>query len=327
MLSPKQQQQQSANESRKRKLSTPVDEGVPAAKHNRRSESAKKIDEKVPVIDLMANESMEASVDLNIKPSTNDEKRKSLQFGAENNSDASDSNKKNGQTNGDDKNEDNDMEGDDDSKENSMVVIDSGTEDNDVDKEDAIKSPKAKKCLDMNGSNDGESGGLRKSKRIRDEGKIMIKLPMPKRGAARKAKQAAAKTALDESVDEKNQSVVSNADSEAEQTDADTSILNASMASVGDSVNLNESSASLSATPKQNMTPKQLARLAESEKKNQEKQRAREERERRLQEEKLQKQLEKEQKEEQRKREKEEKEKKRLAEIEAKVSFTHIYFD
>lgn len=305
-----QQQQRSIGENRKRKLSATNDEDIPVAKQNRKSLVKSGAEEVVPIIDLLANESMEASVDMNMKPATKEKKRNSLPVIGSNDTEADS----------------------DDVKENSVRVLGSenedGADDNESDdKEDASKSPKAKKCLDMNDIG-GESSGLRKSKRIREE-VIKIKLPIPKKAAAKKTKKSKKNTknttdSADE-FDDKNQSLLSIAESDAEaiDTDADTSMLDTSIISTDSPIrsSLNESNVSLNTTPLSNLTPKQLARKIESEKKLMEKQLAREERERKIQEEKLQRQREKEEKEEQRKREREEKEKKRLAEIEAKVSW------
>lgn len=205
-------------------------------------------------------------------------------------------------------------------------------------------SPKAKKCLNMSG--DGPTN--KKTKRSKDNN-FMIKLPMSKKSkeATRKSKRIQnledSENSLKEieSSDNNDTSAVENSESERELSDH-------TPVKVKKIESLNDSFVSLSSTTDelnkpqtpigQKLTPKQLQRKAESEKKAMEKQLAKEERDRKAQEAKEQRQREKdekelqkkkekedkeeqkrrerEEKEEQRKRERDEREKKRLAEIE-----------
>lgn len=284
------------SESRKRKLTLTDDDGARAAKLNRKSGVKNVVDEDVPTIDLLATESMEASCDLNIVQKVNKEnvfvEKK----------DGGDEVKVNGQRNGSE--------------------VDGEQSDEPISAEDSLSasSPKAKKCLDMG---DGQPNGQRKSKRIKEEKeKIMIKLPMNKKQTAKKAKKAD-KSKLSEVTDDEEKgtdndtSIVEPTASSSsldkdDDTDEDTSILDISMSSAVDSparVSLNDSIISLTKTPTlQKLTPKQLMKKADSEKKMLERQRAKEERERKIQEEKDLRQREKDEKERQRKKERDDKE-------------------
>lgn len=360
-------------ENRKRKLSsTPQSDGVPAAKVNKKSvvknasysENADDNDGIVATIDLSANESMEASVEFNIAK-VNKENR------------LAESTKTNGSDADDDKvadNNDNDgVDDDDNSKENSILVGSENEAINDSDLQKPVeasdddvvdvKSPKAKKSLDMNVSR-GESIGLRKSTRIRNDG-FTIKLPVSKKAkdASKKAKRAnkssdgnsSGDNSAGERINKKankssteDASIVGTAPNatssalseNAESTDANSSLMDVSTSSAFDSPvrsSLNSSAISAANTPIQNLTPRQLLRKAESEKKQLEKERARVEREDKLRKEREEKEeqrrrekderkkeredklrKEREEKEEQRRREKEERDRKKQAELDEK---------
>lgn len=310
---------------RKRKLSeTPtVDDGIRPPKLNRYGSLTEN--------DLLSSETLDSSVEFSIKSVSNESESKE-NVCVDNNDQIDD--------NIDPKELSNDEEAD--------FISDNKTK----------TEPKAKKCLEM----DDCKSNARKSKRIKDSNLITIKLPFVKKGkdAAKKAKKAQfqendklfdpVEMEMDdkEGSDEDDKAILSTENSKntllensliLESKDSDKDNSN-DISALNDSILSCKSVADdLTKTPVgQTLTPKQLQRRAESEKKLLEKQRAKEERERKLQEERELRQREKDEKErqkkkerdekeeqrkkerdekeEQRKREKEEREQKRLAEIE-----------
>lgn len=205
--------------------------------------------------------------------------------------------------------------------------IDRTDDHGDIDDESATHTPKAKQSLDF----EKKHSELRKSKRTNDSNLITIKLPMTKKSKEAKAKKLKKqkKMAIDddqsemEKEEEKEEvkeemAATTEEEDEEEPSNVDVSTINVSttMAEqkiVGQSISgshddgneLNDSVVSNPAeqcsTPTNHkLTPKQMQRRLESEKKKQEKEQARLERELKIQREKEEKEL-------QKKREREEK--------------------
>lgn len=214
--------------------------------------------------------------------------------------------------------------------ENEIVISDTENENVETIENDTKKTPKAKQSLSFT----EPKSETRKSKRISDVNSFKIKLPPTKKAkeAAKKSKKQRKsehkedgsssddKTDSDESKKQRKTTETMDTDGPASTSKHDDSIFDDNIvdeASDFDKSQLNNSivsNVSLCDDPKtpnnQKLTPKQLQRKAESEKKALERQRAKIERDRKIQEEKMQKQREREEKEEQRKREKEERERK-----------------
>lgn len=286
------------NENRKRKQTialTPED-GVRAPKMNRLS----KCDDNDDVI-LLTSEIMETSNNANDKKSGDDQFNQSSES------------KENVCLKNNDENE--------------LILLDSDDE-TDGGKSETIKTPKAKQSLNFL----EPKSETRKSKRISDANSIRIKLPMTKKEkeSVKKTKkqkktesnEEKSESSLDDKPDEPSTSVADQStlndsaleckedgDTENDGTlDMDKSMMNSSIIS---NISLDDPS-----TPSNKLTPKQLKRRAESEKKMLEKQHAKLERERKLQEEKEQKRKEKEEKEEQKRKEREEREEQKRKEKE-----------
>lgn len=282
------------SENRKRKQNTSItqEDGVRAPKINRK-------DDNDDDIILISTETMEASCDLtvnDIKDDKNDE-----------------------QFNRSSESKENICLDDDDDAKNESITLDS---DDDDAVDDTKKTPKAKQSLSFA----EPKSETRKSKRISDANLIKIKLPMTKKAkeAAKKTKkqkksesneEKSSESGTDDKMDEPSTSKAdeSELDDSVFEEDFDKSIMNISIVS-------NASLCDDPSTPvNQTLTPRQLQRKADSEKKALERHNAKIERERKLQEEKMQRQKEREQKEEQRRREKEERERKIQEEKELKL--------
>lgn len=176
-------------------------------------------------------------------------------------------------------------------------------------------APKAKQSLEFG----EEQPEPRKSKR--NESSFMIKLPSKKTKKTKKTKMSEPidLTKMDVSMDEDNtenindqQNSIKDAESDGASSsmEQDESLDNEGSSNIGNVSILNNSiisNASDQCITPLKMTPKQLQRRNESEKKRQEKELAKIEKERRLQDEKEQRQREKQERESQRKREREEK--------------------
>lgn len=313
----------------KRKLSATITDDAPAAKLNRKSVVKNVADDEddVTIIDdLSTTECMEASVDLVI----------------------SNVNKENqfvepvaGSDGGNNLNETIDLDSENESGDNDDQKV--------ADENDVGKSPNAKRQLDMDVDGTPEP---RRSSRLSDDS-FKIKLPMGKKAketaknAKKKKKAKSGGNKTDSGTDKSSENAEDVEEQEASDATEATKLVatsstlsqasNQSISAKSNSLNttfespvrpnLNDSSTSMPMTPVQKLTPKQLLRKAESEKKMLEKQRAKEERDRKLQEAKDLRQREKDEKEEQKKREREEKEQKRLAELEASCfSYETIFY-
>lgn len=314
---------------RKRKLSATITSDAPAAKkdkHSRKSvvKDVADDDDDVTTIDLSSPECMEASVDLVI---SNVNKENECAKKLANSDDGSS------------------LDSENESSDRDEQIV--------TDEEGVVKSPKAKKSLDM-GRKSNDATTPRRSTRISDDS-FKIKLPMvvkKEKETAKKAKKKpknggnksdSGKDKSSENVEEvqevSDETVVTKLVTTSSTLSQISNQSNSAKKKTNNSLNttfespvrgnLNDSTASAPMTPVQNLTPKQLLRKAESEKKMLEKQRAKEERDRKMQEAKEQKQREKDekerQKEEERRQREEEKERKRLAELEASTFRQEIF--
>lgn len=192
------------------------------------------------------------------------------------------------------------------------------------DPDGAAHEPKAKQSLDF----EKKHSESRKSKRLNESNLIMIKLPMTKKSKAKKSKKQKKTTTNDDvqNEKEKDEAATTTEEEEGEEEDQpnterhsdanisvtmdEQEIVDHGKSSSNDEGNeLNDSvvsnpSEQCSTPSNHKLTPKQMQRRLESEKKKQEKELARIERDRKLQEEREQRQREKE---EQKKRERDEK--------------------
>lgn len=287
-----------ATENRKRKLPTP-DDGARAPKINRLNETNSIVDND----DLLTSETMEASIDLTIdEVKTKDDVNKTVNDQSfSRNSESKENVNENVDVNETNKSKIDESMGTD----CDVSLVDSDSE-----------GPKAKQSLEFS----GRRSGTRKSKRLAEENLIKIKLPMKKK--SKKDKKLKKSQENDDSVNV-NDSIVDNEeigdeakpeDNEAKSSTSsdhdqtnDKSVLDESIVSTSNSDDLDDKVVLPSTPNAQNITPKQVLRRAESEKKQLEKQRAKEERERKLQEEREMRQRQKEEQLEMKKKEREEK--------------------